>query len=153
MAFFSIDNILKNKIIKNIIKYDFQPNIVTQENEYFPLSLKHPRDCQPKILKKDPSTLIHDNLKTLDDIFDIDSAIKSIFSHSEDIEYNLIHPYHKWSCEIYSEKHGYTHFYIIVSLISEEDEYPYYAIEVELTQGKKCVVNFILNELKKRLNI
>jgi hypothetical protein len=92
-------------------------------------------------------------LKTLDDIFDIETAIKSIFMHSEDIDYDIIHPYHKWSCEIYSEKHGFTHFYIIVSLLSEEEESPYYAIEVELTQGKKRVVNYVLNEIKERINI
>jgi hypothetical protein len=160
MSFFSIENMLQNKIIKNIISmnndtlmYDSQPNIVKHENIYTSLSLKHPRDCQPKIPKKDPFTLCQSNLKTLDDIFDIETAIKSIFTHSEDIDYEIIYPYHKWSCEIYSEKHGYTHFYIIVSLLSEEEESPYYGVEVELTQGKKRVVNYVLNELKERLNI
>jgi hypothetical protein len=161
MAFFSIENLLQNKIIKNLINIntniinDIQTNIVRQENIYTPssLSLIHPRNCQPKIPKKDLSTLIETNLKTMDDVFDIQSAIKSVLSHSEDIEYNLIQPYHKWSCENFSEEYGYTHFYIIISLISEETESPYYAIEVERTKGTKRVIYYVLNELKERINI
>jgi len=159
MSLFSIENMMQNTFIKpfisyntDIIKYKINNKIIKFENSP-PLSLKHPRDCQPKIPSKDPFALIHSNLKTSDDIFDIDSAIKSIFEYSEDIEFNNINPYHKWSCEIYSEKYGYTQVYIIVSLISDETEVPYYAIEVELTQGKRSVVNFILNKLKERLNI
>jgi hypothetical protein len=159
MSLFSIENILQNPLIKpfishntDIIKYEINNKIIRIENS-IPLSLKHPRDCQPEIPKKNPFTLIHANLKTFDDIFDIDSAIKSIFAHTEDVEYNSINPYHKWSFEIYSEQHGYTQIYIIVSLISKEEEPPYYAIEVELIQGKKRVVNYILNQLKERLNI
>jgi len=162
MSLFSIENIMQNTFIKpyisdntDIIKHEINNKIIRIENS-IPLSLKHPRDCQPEIPKKNHFTLIHANLKTFDDIFDIDSAIKSIFAHTEDVEdveYKSINPYHKWSYEIYSEQYGYTQIYIIVSLISEEEEPPYYAIEVELIQGKKRVVNYILNKLKERLNI
>jgi hypothetical protein len=140
-------------IIPNVISLSLTTQTVRQENTYSCLSLIHPRDCQPKIPKKDSSILIHANLKTMDDVFDIQSAINSILSKTEDIEYNLIQPYHKWSCEHFSEKYGYTNFYIIISLISEETEIPYYAIEVERTKGKKGVIYYILYKLKERLNI
>ena len=74
MAFFSIENVLSHKIIKNII--DINYNIIMngiieterKREDIVPLSLIHPRDCQIKIPIKDRSSLIRPNLKTFDDI-------------------------------------------------------------------------------------
>jgi len=179
MSVFSVESILTQKIIKNLINMnyhviideliqkknnkdiqkkeirneiklkeeikDIQKNIVS-------LSLIHPKNCQPKIPIKDSCSLFRPYLKTMDDIFDIQSAINSIFSNSEDIEYKNIHPYYKWECENDSEKYGYTHFLITVSLINEKNE-SYYAIEVIRISGTKLIIHIILNELTERLNI
>lgn len=156
MAFFSIENVLNQKIVKNFvnINYSFIINdlIQTERNkqENVSLSLKHPRECQPKIPIKDRCSLIRPNLKTMDDIFDIQSSISNILSHSEELEYKTIHPYYKWECENFSEKYGYTHFYIVVSIV---DEFPYYAIEVQRISGTKPIINYIIYQLTERLNI
>ena len=157
MAFFSIENVINHKILKNIvnINYNFiindliQPERNKQEN--VSLSLINPKNCQPKIPIKDRFSLIRPNFKTPDDIFDIQSAINSILSHLNDIEYKIIHPYYKWECENLSEKYGYTHFYVVVSIV--DDDLPYYAIELQRTSGTTKIINFILHELKDRLNI
>ena len=80
------------------------------------------------------------------------SSINSILSHSKNIEYETIHYYYKWDCENFSEKYGYTHFYIIVSLI-DIDELPYYAIEIQRITGTKPILRYIIYELTQRLNI
>jgi hypothetical protein len=154
MAFFSIENVLNHKIVKNIINinYNISMNdlIQLEKENNESLSLKHPRLCQPKIPIKDKSSLIRPNLKTMDDIFDIQTAIVSILSNSENIEYHTINHYYKWDCENFSEEYGYTHFYIVVSMI---DELSYYAIEVQRVTGTKPIIRYILHELNERLNI
>jgi hypothetical protein len=89
----------------------------------------------------------------MDDIFDIQSAILSILAKSVDMEYKIINPYYKWECENNSEKDGYTHFYVVVSLVNEENESPYYTIEVQRVSGTKLIIHIILHELTERLNI
>lgn len=147
-----------NIVLKEEIK-DIQPNIVSlsltsqnvrQEN-VVPLSLIHPKDCQPKIPIKDRCSLLQPNFKTMDDIFDIQSAINSILSHSEDMEYKNKNPYYKWECENFSEEYGYTHFYIVVSKV--DDLSPYYAIELQRISGTKSIIYLILHQLFERLNI
>ena len=158
MAFFSIENFLNQKIINNIFKINYNVimnNMIQIERERVDtvsLSLKHPRVCQPKIPIKDYNSLTKPYLKTTDDIFDIQSSIHYILSHSKDIEYNTIHHYYKWECENFSEKYGYTHFYIIVSMI-DIDDFSYYAIEVQRITGTKPIIRYILYELNERLNI
>jgi hypothetical protein len=118
------------------------------------LSLKNPKECQYKIPFKDRCSLILPNLKTMDDIYDIQNAITYILSHSEELEYKILHPYYKWECENFSEEYGYTHFYVVVSsLIKEEDDTPYYAIEVQRVSGTKSIIRYVLHELTERLNI
>ena len=154
MAFFSIENIFSHKIIQNIISINYNiimnNNIKNEKNTQEHLSLKHPRMCQPKIPIKDISSLTRPNLKTNDDIFDIQSAIISILSHTEEIEYNTIHHYYKWDCKNYSEEYGYTHFYIVVSMV---DELSYYAIEIQRIAGTKPIIRYIIQELTDKLNI
>jgi hypothetical protein len=159
MAFFSIENVLSHKIVKNIVNMNYNVimndivQIERKREENISLSLKHPRVCQPKIPIKDKLSLIKPNLKTMDDIFDIQTSIISILSHSDNIEYNTIHSYYKWDCENFSEKYGYTHFYVVVSIIDEEDNIPYYAIEVQRITGTNPIIRYILHELTDRLNI
>jgi hypothetical protein len=159
MAFFSIENVLSHKIVKNIVNINYQVIIndmvqtEREQEEIISLSLKHPRFCQPKIPIKDRSSLIMPNLKTMDDIFDIQTAIISILSHCEEIEYNTINSYYKWDCENFSEEYGYTHFYIVVSMINNGDDNSYYAIELQRITGTKPIICYILHELKERLNI
>jgi len=162
MSIFSIENVLNQKIIKNLIDMNYHVIIndlsqtkkdnreKKEEENLLPLSLIHPKYCQPKIPIKDRSSLTRPNLKTMDDIFDIQSSITSVLLHTEDIEYNTIHHYYKWDCENYSEEYGYTHFYIVVSLV---DDLPYYAIEVQLISGTKLIINFIIDQLSQRLNL
>ena len=119
------------EVQENVILLSLTPQKVRQEN-VGPLSLVHPKDCQPKVPIKDYFSLLRPYLKTKDDIFDIQSAINSILAKSEDIEYTNINPYYKWECENHSEKYGYTHFYVVVSLLNEENESPYYAIEIHV---------------------
>jgi hypothetical protein len=159
MAFFSIENILNHKIVKNIVNINshviindlLQTERIKEDN--LSLSLKHPKVCQPKIPIKDRSSLIRPNLKTTDDIFDIQTSITSILSHSEELEYKTINPYYKWDCENFSEEYGYTHFYVVVSLVIEDDQEPYYAIELQRITGTKPIIRYILHELTERLNI
>ena len=159
MAFFSIENILNHKIVKNIVNINshviindlVQTERIKEDN--LSLSLKHPKVCQPKIPIKDRSSLIQPNLKTMDDIFDIQTAITSILSYSEELEYKTIKPYYKWDCENFSEEYGYTHFYVVVSLVIEDDQEPYYAIELQRITGTKPIIRYILHELTERLNI
>ena len=159
MSFFSIENIISHKVVKNIVNINslvIMNDLVQKEKEreeIISLSLKHPKICQPKIPIKDRSSLTLPNLKTMDDIFDIQTAIIYILSHSDDIEYDTIHPYYKWDCENFSEECGYTHFYIVVSMIDNGDDIPYYAIEVQRITGTKPIIRYILHELNERLNI
>ena len=181
MSTFSIDHVFTHKIFKSLIDMNFHvivnelseyknnillkeeikeitPNVISlsltnqtvrQEN-VGPLSLVHPKDCQPKIPIKDRCSLLRPNLKTMDDIFDIQSAINSILAHSEDMDYKNINPYYKWECENFSEEYGYTHFYIVVSQV---DDLPYYAIELQRVSGTKTIIHLILHQLFERLNI
>jgi len=148
------NNIELKEEIKNI-----QPNIVplsltfqnVRQENVVPLSLIHPKNCQPKIPIKDRCSLLRPNFKTMDDIFDIQSAINSILSHSEDMEYKNINPYYKWECENFSEEYGYTHFYIVVSKVGDLSSY--YAIELQRVSGTKSIIYLILHQLFERLNI
>lgn len=139
-------------IQENIVSVSLMPIKVRQEN-IVSLSLVHPKDCQPRIPIKDRSSLIRPNLKTTDDIFDVQSSINYILAHSEDIEYKIINPYYKWECENFSEEYGYTHFYIVVSLITGENVESYYAIEVQRMKGPSFIIHYILHQLKESLNI
>ena len=156
MTFFSIQNVLTQKIIKNIVDINYHVihndlvQIKRERKENIPLSLIHPKECQPKIPMKDWCSLIRPNLKTTDDIFDIQSSINFILVYSEDIEFNNIHPYYKWECENYSEEYGYTHFYIVVSSVYD---LPYYAIELQRLSGSTQIINSIFSQLTERLNI
>jgi hypothetical protein len=137
---------------QNVIQLSLIPLKAREEN-IVSLSLKHPKDCQPRIPIKDRCSLLRPNLKTTDDIFDVQSSINYILAHSEDIEYKIINPYCKWECENFSEEYGYTHFYVVVSLITEEDVEPYYAIEVQRMKGSSVIIHYILHQLKDSLNI
>ena len=161
MSFFSIENVLNQKIIKNMIDINFyviKNNLIQKrENKLttntIPLSLIHPKNCQPKIPIKDSCSILRPYLKTIDDIFDIQSAINSILSNSDDLEYKNTQFYYKWECENFSEEYGYTHFYVVVSLIHEINERSYYVIEIIRLKGTKSIIYYILNELTNRLNI
>ena len=158
-SFSIIKTINQFQIIQNVINVNYNVfinNMVDPERDsqsVIPLSLKHPKLCQPKIPMKDRSSLLTPNLKTTDDIFHIEMAINSILSHLEKIEYTNHKLYCNWECEHFSKEIGYTHFYIIVSLIDEENMPPYYAIEIQRVIGKKKLIYYILNELMDRLNI
>ena len=52
--------------------------------------------------------------------------------------------------ENFSEEYGYTHFYIVVSQV---DDLPYYAIELQRVSGTKTIIQLILHQLFERLNI